>query len=248
MGLLERKNCLVTGAANGIGRAIVLRFLQEETAKIVAVDSDDFKLKEFRRGLAAPHQQRLESLYADVTSINAIDADVFPDPLHVLVHCAGVDEVFALGDDDKILRHVFEINFFAAHYLTKKVYQRMPAGASIIFITSVHTALSFPGGLAYDASKCALVGYMRSLARELASKRIRVNAVAPGHIHPTGISARRSEKENIEAGRKVLTGRHGAPRDVAEVVSFLASDTATYITGQEIRVDGGLSIQNALTD
>ena len=145
-----------------------------------------------------------------------------------------------------------EVNLTGTRQITEVIIADMlrhGRGGSLIFITSVHTALAFPGGAAYDASKHALVGLMRVLALEYGPKGIRANALAPGLIYPTNITtAELSCTEAERLGQRVPLGRCGHPKEIATVCAFLASDAASYINGAEIRVDGGLSIKIALTD
>lgn len=255
--LLKGKHCFVTGGANGIGRAIVGEFLAERAAIITVFDRDEAGLsqleKSFQNSLAGA---RIRLYRVDISDRGAVRAAVKSiDSVDVLVNNAGIDLPFTFSPehpyDGETWERVLQTNLMGTFNVTQAVLTKMIEegdGGSIVFITSVHTALAWQGGAAYDASKHGLVGYMRSLALELAPYGIRVNAVAPGHIYPTNISLRRSEEENIAAGKRVPLGRHGTPEEIARVVAFLASDSASYVTGAEWRVDGGLSIKNALAD
>lgn len=257
--LFKGKHCLVTGGANGIGRAIVEELLSERAAIITIFDKDEVGLhqleKSFRfRDDLAGARTRFELV--DISNrIMAYDAVKSIGLVDVLINNAGIDLPLTFSPENPYIGetwdHVLQTNLTGTFNITQAVVAGMireKSGSSITFITSVHTALAWQGGAAYDASKHGLVGYMRALALDLASYGIRVNAIAPGHIHPTNISRRRSEEENIAAGKRVPLGRHGTPEEIARVVAFLASDSASYVTGAEWRVDGGLSIKNSLAD
>lgn len=249
--LLEGKHCLVTGGANGIGCAIVNEFLAERAAIITIFDKNEAALSTIEitsRDIIEQGRIRLRSV--DITDRNMVRAAIESNgTVNVLVNNAGVDKPYILGhSDEAIWEDVMRTNLFGAKYLCDYVVPGMKAngGGSIIFITSVHTALAFPGGAAYDASKHALTGLMRTIALEYGAYNIRANAVAPGAIYPTGITKYLSEEQIKDFSSRIPLGRVGKPEEIAKIVAFLASDDASYINGAEIRVDGGLAIKNAL--
>jgi len=248
--LLEGKHALVTGGASGIGQAIAFAML-EQGADVAVFDRDISPLFDYKP--ADEHCWLLRQVdLSDQYSVGHGVAEMVgtfgcPD---VLVNNAGIDQVYAWDDkDDAVWNNVMETNLHGTMRLTQGIVKRLLQNkmqGSIVFVTSVHTALAFPGGAAYDASKHALVGLMRNLALELGPHGIRANAVAPGFIFPTGITGKLSEEEVQSFAARIPSRRPGTPEDVAELVAFLASDKASYINGAEIRVDGGLSIQNHL--
>lgn len=249
--LLQGKHCLVTGGASGIGRAIVNEFLAERAAIITIFDKNEAALSTMEiafRDVIEGARIRLRRV--DITDRNAVHAAVESnDTVDVLVNNAGIDKPYILGySDEAVWEDIMRTNLFGAKYLSELAVQHMKAngGGSIIFITSVHTALAFPGGAAYDASKHALVGLMRTIALEYGAYHIRANALAPGAVYPTGITAKLTQAEIAEFSARIPLGRVGKPEEIAKVVAFLASDDASYINGAEIRVDGGLAIKNAL--
>lgn len=247
MGLLKGKRAVVTGGANGIGRAVVCEFL-EQGAEVIVIDKDVEGLQKLRSDLRhrdfsnkfRGHASRIDDWYA----LKNILLDAHYD---ILVNNAGIDLQYSVECiDSKAWDEIFQTNVHGTRMVTSRVLSKMEFGGSIIFITSIHTAQAFPAGAAYDASKHALVGFMRTIALEYGSRGIRANAVAPGSIDNAGPTARLSDKEKRAFALRIPSGRLGTPEDVASLVAFLASDKASYINGAEIRIDGGLSIKSAL--
>lgn len=247
------KRVLVTGGASGIGKAIVQKFFREG-AHVIVLDKDDNALHE----LTAQTMIKLRMprvIRCDISNKNQMRRLLFEGRnlyyLDILVNNAGIEKPFSFENpDDAAWNDVFAVNVNGARYVTESVASRMKERGregSIIFVTSVHTAQGFVGCTAYDASKHALVGMMRVFALELAPYGIRVNAVAPGMVWPTNIAGGPAPEERIKKlAKRVPLQREGKPEEIADVVAFLASNAASYITGAEIRVDGGLSIQNTL--
>ena len=232
---LKGKKVLVTGGAKGIGRAIVERFA-EEGSKVWVADDDEATLR-LLVGANQITSIRLDiSNRGDVGLLHGLDVDI-------LVNNASI----TAGDDHE---RITAVNCNGTRYVTETVLPGMKKRGSgnVIFITSVHTAVAFQGDAAYDASKHWMVGYMRARALELAPFGIRVNAVAPGAIQQAGTNTDVDPSVLTSLGKKIPLQRFGYPKEIANVVAFLASDEASYITGAEIRVDGGLSIKNCLRD
>lgn len=141
----------------------------------------------------------------------------------------------------KKLKEVFQINYFAQIQITQavsKIMMKQNSG-SIIFMSSVMGLDSMPGGSAYGASKAAITMLVKSLAKELGSFRIRVNAIAPNLVD-TDMANQMEEKSYNDMIQRSALKRIGYPSEVAQTALFLASDDSSYITGQTIRVDGGL--------
>jgi 3-oxoacyl-[acyl-carrier protein] reductase len=238
---------LISGASRGIGRAVAVAFAREGFA-VALFGRDVAALEETAAACVAaagPETPvRLESV--DVTDQHAVDAAVAA----VLAEFGRIDVAVANAGQSKdglILRfkatdldQLIDVNLKSAFYLCAAVAKPMlkQRSGAIIVVSSIVGIGGNPGQSVYAATKAGLLGLTRSLAKELGSRNVRVNAVAPGLIE-TAMTA-----ELPEAARKgfldgIALGRPGTPDDVAGVVTFLASDAARYVTGQTIVVDGG---------
>lgn len=236
---LEGKRTLVTGAARGIGRAIAERFVAEGAA-VLLVDIDGDEVATIARRLDQP------SRAVDVSHKSEIDAlfDMVAKTwgrLDVLVNNAGVTHAASLLElTEEDFDRVLAINLKAALFATQRAVPIMPAGGSIINMSSVNALLAIPNQIPYAVSKGALRQLTNVTALALAAQSIRVNAIGPGTIM-TDVA--RSILTDPGAEERVLSrtplGRFGDPSEVASVAVFLASEDASYITGQTIYPDGG---------
>lgn len=238
---------VVTGGSKGIGRAVAFRFA-EEKARIILVhyDPDEVESDNTLKALSERGVEA-ESHRVDVSSFQAVD-ELFNDVLSrlgkidVLVNNAGITKDTLLmrmseGDWDTVLK----VNLKSVFNCTKAVVVPMikKRSGSIISISSVVGQIGNAGQANYSASKAAIMGFTKTVAREVAARGITVNAVAPGFID-TGMSAAISEKAKERFMSQIPLGRIGRPEEVAEAVYWLCSDAAGYITGQVIHVNGGL--------
>jgi len=239
---------LITGASRGIGRAIALRF-----AKDGARVGINFRQNAVAAEATAEEVSSLGGepllLPGDATDQAAV-ASMFESLLghwgriDVLVNNAGIVRdtlILRMSDDD--WDSVIATNLRSAFLCTRAALRSMlrQRNGRIINVASISGLRGNAGQANYAASKAALVGFTKSVAREVASRGITVNAVAPGLIE-TDITAQMPEKARDALVQQIPIGRMGTPDEVAEVVSFLASDPAGYITGQAIVVDGGLAM------
>ncbi|MBD5583664.1 MAG: glucose 1-dehydrogenase [Clostridia bacterium] len=244
--ILKDKICVVTGAAQGIGRAIALKLI-EEGAFVYGCDRAFGSMDSLAAENATFHP-----LYFDVTDAAAAKAAMMQikkeqGSVDVLVNNAGVVFNKKIG---MIVREetelMFRVNVIAVIELTQLVSRIMArtGGGSIINIASVTAVLGSAGQSAYSATKGAIISFTKSSAKELASQGIRVNAVAPGIVKTERFEElyeASGDKIDARIGRIAL-GRLGSPEDVANAVAFLASDHASYISGQILGVDGCASI------
>jgi 3-oxoacyl-[acyl-carrier protein] reductase len=238
------KTAIVTGSARGIGRAIVERFAGLH-ANVVVSDLDQAAVDK----VAADIGQKAIGIKANVT--NHVDIEELFDKtlqhfgrVDIVVNNAGITrDTLIMRMDVKDWDLVLEINLKGAFLVTKAATRVMTKQryGRIINISSVIGLSGNAGQANYAASKAGLIGLTRSAAKELASRGITVNAVAPGFIK-TDMTDAIPEAAKQSFLERVLLKRPGSPEDVASAVVFLASDEASYITGQVLPVDGGLSI------
>ena len=227
---------LVTGGARGIGLACAQRFAANGDNVVVTYNS-------------SPPPDGLVGVQCDVTSAESVDAAfTFAEskfgPVEVLVSNAGIThDGLLLRMSEQQFTSVIDTNLTGAYRVTKRAAQGMlrARAGRIVLISSVVGLLGSAGQANYAASKAGLVGLARSLARELGSRGITVNVVAPGPVE-TDMTAALGEKRLTELTAAVPLQRMATPDEIAGVVSFLASPDAAYITGAVIPVDGGLGM------
>jgi NAD(P)-dependent dehydrogenase (short-subunit alcohol dehydrogenase family) len=246
MGRLEGKVAVVTGGNSGIGLATAKRF-QQEGAKVVISGRSKKTLEEAVRTIG----NGVVSIQADVASLSDLDK-LYKDvanklgKIDVLFVNAGVAKFAPLAEtSESTYDEQFDINIKGAYFTIQKAVPLLNDGASIILNTSVADTKGNVGTSAYSATKAALRSLARTAAAELVGRGIRVNAVAPGPIvtpifQKTGLPQEAVDEFAKEIIEKVPMKRFGQPEEVAATVAFLASDDASYITGVEINVDGGV--------
>ncbi|MFH0917242.1 MAG: 3-oxoacyl-[acyl-carrier-protein] reductase [bacterium] len=246
-GPLEDRVALVTGGARGIGRAIAQR-LAEDGAQVAIVDlaesgGDVAREIEQVTGRATTFFMADISKEADARgAVAAVEATL--GPVDILVNNAGITrDGLLLVMDEKDWDAVLAVNLKGAFLMSKAVLRGMikRRRGSIVSISSVVGRRGNAGQANYSAAKAGLIGLTKSLAREVASRNIRVNAVAPGYIETDMTAALDETARNAIIGQIPL-GRIGTPEGVAEAVAFLAGDSASFITGAVLPVDGGLGI------
>lgn len=244
--LLDGKIAVVTGASRGIGKAIALK-LAAEGAKVVVNYAGNAKAAQ--EVVAAIAEQGGEAMYCqcDVADGAAVEAMMKQTVerfgrIDILVNNAGITRDTLLmrmkeSDWDEVmatnLKGVFLCTKAVTRLMMKQKYGR------IVNLTSVVGLTGNAGQANYAAAKAGVIGFTKSTARELASRGITVNAVAPGFIS-TDMTAVLSENVKEEMLKGIPLARLGEPEDIAKAVSFLVSDLASYITGQTINVDGGM--------
>ncbi|MDB4952665.1 MAG: fabG7 [Myxococcales bacterium] len=242
------KNVLVTGGSRGLGRAIALAFAGEGAHVWVGfgarADAAEQTVADARRagGTATP-------LQFDVTDAVAVDAAIASavaerKTIDVLVHAAGVmrNHLFALSEPDD-WDEPLRVNLGGALRVTRAVIRPMLSAGrgAIVHVGSVAGLRASPGQAGYSASKGGLVALVRTLGAELAPRGIRVNAVVPG-LCASGMGVRLDRKQVDGHVARIPLGRTGTADEIAGVALFLASDAASYVIGQAIVVDGGMSL------
>jgi len=230
------RSVLVTGGNRGIGLAVAQAFLAQGDR--VAVTS--------RSGVAP---DGLFAVACDVTDAASVDAaftavEAEQGPVEVLVANAGITKdtlLLRMSEEDFI--SVLDTNLTGAFRVAKRATKGMlrARAGRLIFMSSVVGLMGSPGQANYAASKAGLVGLARSLARELGSRSITANVVAPGFVE-TDMTADLTDERKASILASVPLGRYADPSEIAKVICFLASDDAAYITGAVIPVDGGLGM------
>ena len=248
----DRRKIIVTGASSGIGRATAARFAAEGCDVCVNARREA-RLQELVNTFPRGEHLVCPGSYDDATVVAAMEKRVRDSwgRVDVLVNCAGVGfPADAITSPLEEWRKPFDIMFNGAVRLTRLAVPLMPEGGRIIHITSIHGERAEKGSSAYAMAKAALNQLCRNLALELAPRNILVNAIAPGFIDtemsigPDGVNELETEwfRSNYVAGQHLPLRRAGRPEEIAGVAAFLAGPDATYLTGQIITVDGGLTI------
>lgn len=250
-GSLSGASALITGAAQGIGEAIARRFAREG-ARLGLLDIQGEKLAAVAEsivaggGLAVPLVGDVASETDRARALARMEASPagFPE---ILVNNAGIQRIVPfLSTLEEDFDRLADVHLKASFFLTQQVAERWSRDGTtgaVLNIASVAGDVHFRQLAAYSMTKAGLRGMTGALALELASRGIRVNAIAPGHID-TEMSTVRGRPEAL--ARRLATipaGRLGAPEDIAALAAFLVSDRSAYITGQTVVIDGGYSLQ-----
>ncbi|MGE6631369.1 3-oxoacyl-[acyl-carrier-protein] reductase [Bacillus sp. NPDC077027] len=244
--MLSNKTAIVTGASRGIGRAIAMDLAKNGANVVVNYSGNEAKANEVVDEIKALGQKAF-ALKADVSNAEEVQA-LMKETVHtfgsidILVNNAGITR------DNLLMRmkenewdDVININLKGVFNCTKAVTRQMmkQKNGRIINVASVVGICGNPGQANYVAAKAGVIGLTKTTAKELASRNITVNAVAPGFIS-TDMTDKLAENVQTEMLKQIPLARFGAPEDISSVVMFLASEKAGYITGQTIQVDGGM--------
>lgn len=244
---LDGKTAVVTGAARGNGLAIK-NLLCQAGARVIAVDKE-FPYQKKKKSYSNNKIFEIEADMLDVEFFSIMTmrlSELNISKIDILVNNAGMTIPNGISDYKHIdWSNTVELNmtlpFKLSQYITNKY---MKSRGSIVNITSLASELGFPNNPAYIASKGGLKALTASLAYDLAPKEIRVNAVAPGYIKTNMTQGSWSDAAlRLQRDDKIILDRWGEPEDVANAVLFLTSDLASYMTGQNIYVDGGWSVK-----
>jgi 3-oxoacyl-[acyl-carrier protein] reductase len=250
----HNRRAIVTGGTRGIGRAIVKELASRSCCGVLFSDvafvynSCDECAEELMAEIDYPGT-KIFAFKADATSLEDAQATVNEaieklGGVDILVNNAGITrDNLLLRMSEKDFDDVINVNLKSVFNYTKAVIKPMIAQryGRIINISSVVALIGNPGQANYVASKAGVVGFTKSMARELATRGITVNAIAPGYIQ-TDMTGKLTPEQKQKLIQNIPMGRLGTPRDVAKAVAFLCSGDADYITGQVISVDGGMAM------
>ena len=246
--MLENKVALVTGAGRGIGRAIAIALAKEGAEVVVNYNGSEERAKEVKQTIEENGGKA--SIYkcnvSDFEACEAMIKDIVKEHgrLDILVNNAGITKDGLImkmkeEDFDSVLNVNLKGTFNTIRHSARQMLRQK--SGKIINISSVSGILGNAGQANYAASKAGVIGLTKTIARELGSRGITVNAIAPGFVD-TEMTGVLSEEIRENACRQIILGRFRKPEDIANVAVFLASDKADYITGQVISVDGGMNV------
>ncbi len=246
--MLENKVALVTGAGRGIGRAIAIALAKEGAEVVVNYNGSEERAKEVKQTIEENGGKA--SIYkcnvSDFEACEAMIKDIVKEHgrLDILVNNAGITKDGLImkmkeEDFDSVLNVNLKGTFNTIRHSARQMLRQK--SGKIINISSVSGILGNAGQANYAASKAGVIGLTKTMARELGSRGITVNAIAPGFVD-TEMTGVLSEEIRENACRQIILGRFGKPEDIANVAVFLVSDKADYITGQVISVDGGMNV------
>ncbi len=248
--MLANKVCVITGGAGSIGRASAKRFI-DEGASVMLVDISNTTLADAAKGLDPKH---VATMTADVSR----SADVQAYVAKTVAHFGKIDVLFSNAGNlgaikpisdypEDVFDQVLAVHVRGAFLACKYALPQMNDGGSIIITSSIVGLKGDPGPYGYITAKHAQVGLMRSVAKEVAARRIRVNTLHPGPIDNSFQAAVEAELSRVIGtnatdflNTQIPLGRHGTPEEIAESALFLASDRSSFITGTTFRVDGGM--------
>lgn len=248
--MLKDKVAVITGGTAGIGKAIAQTFV-EQGARVVIFGSNSGRGAQAESDLA-PHVGQdtgasIRFFQVDVANKEAVEAAMKQigeeiGTVDILVNNAGITRdnlMLKMKEDD--WDRVLDVNLKSCFNTCQSLYRPMMKARKgcIINVTSVVGLTGNPGQVNYAASKSGMIGLTKSLAKELARRGIRVNAIAPGFVE-TAMTNKLTEEQKKGSLLQIPMGRYGAPEEIAKVALFLASDMATYVTGQVLAVDGGM--------
>lgn len=246
MSTLKGRVSLITGGNSGIGYATAKKF-KEEGATVIITGRSTEKVE------SAASELGVKGVVADVSDLSAIDRAVDQvahefGKIDILFVNAGIFIPMPVGQSSEDgFDNLMDINFKGAVFTVEKFLPILNDGGSIVNLSSINAYTGMPNTAIYGASKAALNAYTRAAATELSPRKIRINALNPGPIATpifgkTGMSEEQLKEMGDMMQNRIPLKRYGKPEEIAEVAAFLASDKASFITGAEYNVDGGLNI------
>ena len=246
--MLENKVALITGAGRGIGRAIAVALAKEGAQVIINYNGSEKKALEVKQLIEEQGGKAVtcQCDVSDFTDCEKMIRDVVAEFEHldILVNNAGITRDGLImkmkeEDFDAVLNINLKGTFNTIRHSARQMLKQR--SGKIINISSVSGILGNPGQANYAASKAGVIGLTKTMARELGSRGITVNAIAPGFVD-TEMTEVLGDSVKEAACRQIILGRFGKPEDIANTAVFLASEKADYITGQVISVDGGMNV------
>ena len=241
------KTVLITGGSRGIGKAVAIKFAEKGNQIIINYVSEKTDTEKLKNELLEAGAKDVLLIKADVSNSEDVKNMVKEsiekfEKIDILVNNAGItkDNLLMRMSEEEFDK-VIQINLKGTYLVTKEVtkYMMKKRSGSIVNLASVVGVAGNAGQCNYAASKAGIIGFTKSIAKELASRNIRANAVAPGFIETDMTNVLKEEiKENINS--QIALRRMGSAKEVAELVYFLGEDASSYITGQVINVDGGM--------
>ena len=246
--MLKNKIALITGAGRGIGRAIAIALAKEGAEVVINYNGSEERAKEVKQTIEENGGKASidKCNVSDFATCEAMIKDIVKEYGHldILVNNAGITKDGLImkmkeEDFDSVLNVNLKGTFNTIRHSARQMLKQR--SGKIINISSVSGILGNVGQANYAASKAGVIGLTKTMARELGSRGITVNAIAPGFVD-TEMTEVLSEEIRENACKQIILGRFGKPEDIANTAVFLASDKADYITGQVISVDGGMNV------
>jgi 3-oxoacyl-[acyl-carrier protein] reductase len=248
LGDLSGRVALVTGASRGIGRASAIALAAEGARVVVNYQSNHVKAAETVEAIASAggDARAVPFDVSDATAVEAAMKQILAEmgAIHILVNNAGVAvNTLTLGAKDVDFRRAIDVNLGGTFNCTRAALRslmRAPGGGRVVNVTSIVGEIGVAGQGPYSAAKAGIIGITKSWAREYASRGMTVNAVSPGIIATDMTAIEMAEDRRAELLKTIPIGRTGTAEEVAHAVVFLSGPKSSYITGQVVRVNGGL--------
>ena len=246
--MLKEKVAVITGGSRGIGRCIAKKFAQNHANVALIATKDGEEIRNAAQELSSfgVTAKAYFANVADMDEMENVAASIIKDfgRVDVLVNNAGItkDNLLMSMKRDEI-DAVIDVNLKGCMYSTKAFLRNFlkQKSGNVINISSVVGMMGNKGQTNYSASKAGIIGFTKSLAKEYGKKNLRANAIAPGYIE-TSMTEVLSDEVKDAIKKEIVLGRLGKPEDVADLALFLASDMSSYITGEVIKVDGGMYV------
>jgi 3-oxoacyl-[acyl-carrier protein] reductase len=248
MGELAGRIAVVTGGSRGIGRAIAVALGRAGAKVVINYTANEAAANEAAAAVAAAGAAAVTKRFdvADAAAVDAAFKEIVAAEggLHILVNNAGVAvNTLVLGAKDADWKRALDVNLNGTFHCTRaalRALMKAKDAGRIINITSITGETGSAGQAPYVAAKAGVIGLTKTLAREYASRGVTVNAVSPGYIDTDMTASELPEDRRVELLKTIPLGRVGKPEEVAAAVAYLAGPAAAYVTGQVLRVNGGL--------